>query len=67
MLLSEINQTQDIERGYPTILVRIIIIIFGIWFWQTGSTKLINLTGPIKEITNLEINDFRALYYFTDL
>eukprot|EP00386_Alphamonas_edax_P006858 GDKI01022147.1.p1 GENE.GDKI01022147.1~~GDKI01022147.1.p1 ORF type:complete len:510 (+),score=158.09 GDKI01022147.1:100-1629(+) len=46
------------QRGMPTVLVRILIIAFAVWFWQEGCVRVMQLTGPVSHYSDVHCFDF---------
>jgi hypothetical protein len=59
MLLNDISPSgSKPEPGkLPTVLVRFVLLAFGVWFWQSGSEVLMTWSGQLTILDNLALFD----------
>jgi hypothetical protein len=49
--------TAAVSRGYPTVFVRFLLVVLAVWFWQSGSQKLMAYTHGIYRFEGIELAD----------
>ena len=42
----------------PTVLLRFVLVVFAIWMWESGTERLMSLSGPVQLFEAVDIADF---------
>ena len=55
--LLPLERSSAVKRGYPTVLLRFVLVGFGVWFWQLGQQWLRSYSAPIHVVA-VSLGDF---------